>query len=81
MKKISSGGHTIESVEEYDMSKQPLKKELYNELLGKNIDITYYGMINPSDKKSVFTDLCKGGHIESISKIKNFKLLSLAGAY
>ena len=81
MKKISSGGHTIESVEKYDMSKQPLKNELYNELLSKNMDITYYGMINPSDKKSVFTDLCKGGHIESISKIKNFKLLSLAGAY
>ncbi|MBN3490662.1 threonine--tRNA ligase [Acholeplasma equirhinis] len=28
-----------------------------------------------------FTDLCRGGHVPSTSYIKNFKLLSLAGAY
>lgn len=28
-----------------------------------------------------FTDLCRGGHVASTSKIKNFKLLSVAGAY
>src|SRR5690606_21623817 len=28
-----------------------------------------------------FTDLCRGGHVPSTSHIKNFKLLSLAGAY
>lgn len=28
-----------------------------------------------------FTDLCRGGHVYSTSKIKEFKLLSVAGAY
>jgi len=28
-----------------------------------------------------FTDLCRGPHLKSTGKIKNFKLLSLAGAY
>ena len=28
-----------------------------------------------------FTDLCRGGHVASTSKIKEFKLLSVAGAY
>ncbi|MBS1712720.1 MAG: threonine--tRNA ligase [Armatimonadetes bacterium] len=32
-------------------------------------------------KEHVFIDLCRGPHIENTKEIKNFKLLSIAGAY
>ncbi|MDR3111730.1 MAG: threonine--tRNA ligase [Elusimicrobiota bacterium] len=32
-------------------------------------------------KSGNFTDLCKGPHIENTQELKNFKLLSIAGAY
>jgi len=42
-------------------------------------------MMSNSDKASIklasFADLCKGPHVEKISEIKAFKLLSIAGAY
>ena len=81
MKKIVSGGYRIEKVDSINLANQPYKTELIKQFKSEGKEITYYGMINPSNKKSVFTDLCAGGHIESVSKIKNFKLLSIAGAY
>ena len=59
----------------------PYKTELINEFKTKNEPITYYGIIDPQTKKSIFTDLCKGGHLASIGEIQHFKLLSVAGAY
>ena len=48
------------------------KLELINDLVDGNITIYTQGN---------FTDLCKGPHIPSSSKIKAIKLLSVAGAY
>ncbi|NQZ65962.1 MAG: threonine--tRNA ligase [Mycoplasmatales bacterium] len=81
MKKIASGGYKIEKTNSINLANQPYKLELKNEFEKDGKEITYYGMINPSNGESIFTDLCAGGHIDSISSIKNFKLLSLAGAY
>ena len=51
------------------------KKELIEEHSSKNEVISLYTSGN-------FTDLCRGGHIENPSEeLKNFKLLSIAGAY
>lgn len=50
----------------------PYKIELIKDLEGQVIT-TY--------TQGAFTDLCRGGHVEHTGLIKNFKLLSLAGAY
>ena len=82
MHKIVSGGFTMEQVEEVDLSHQPFKQELIKEFTEQGKEITYWGMIHPASKKSLFTDLCKGGHYEKGAKgLKHFKLLSTAGAY
>ncbi len=81
MKKIVSGGGKIKKVGAINLNDQPYKKELKKEFENQGKKITFYGIINPSNNKSIFTDLCAGGHIDSISKIKNFKLLALTGAY
>jgi threonyl-tRNA synthetase len=81
MKKIISGGYKVLKIDDYDISKQPYKKELKENFESQGKTITYYGLINPSNQSSLFTDLCAGGHIDSVNKVKNFKLLSLAGAY
>ena len=81
MKKIAAGGGKIQKVGAINLTNQPYKKELKEEFEKAKKEITFYGIINPSTNKSIFTDLCAGGHIDSIAKIKNFKLLSLAGAY
>ena len=51
----------------------PYKVELINDLPEDEV-ITVYTQAD-------FTDLCRGGHVASTSKIKEFKLLSVAGAY
>lgn len=51
----------------------PYKVELINDLPEDEV-ITVY-------TQGDFTDLCRGGHVASTSKIKEFKLLSVAGAY
>jgi threonyl-tRNA synthetase len=51
------------------------KLELIDELEKNGEAITFY-------KSGDFIDLCRGGHIENPSEsLKNFKLLSIAGAY
>jgi len=53
----------------------PYKLELIDELVKKKHDITFY-------ESGKFLDLCKGGHTKSPKEdLKNFKLLSVAGAY
>ena len=51
---------------------EPYKVELINELPDDAISIYEQGD---------FADLCRGPHVSSTSKIKTFKLLSIAGAY
>ena len=51
----------------------PYKVELINDLPEDEV-ITVY-------TQGAFVDLCRGGHVASTSKIKEFKLLSVAGAY
>ncbi|HPJ23278.1 MAG TPA: threonine--tRNA ligase [Bacillota bacterium] len=54
-------------------SDDPYKLELINEL-PESEEISIY-------KQAHFTDLCRGPHLPGTKWIKNFKLLSLAGAY
>ena len=54
--------------------KQTLKKELIEEL-PESEKITFYDMGN------VFTDLCKGPHVENTGECGPFKLVKVAGAY
>ncbi len=53
---------------------QDYKTELINELPDSE-EISFY------DLGTLFTDLCKGPHIDKISKIGAFKLIRVAGAY
>lgn len=53
----------------------PYKLELIDEIVSKGEPVTLY-------KSGEFEDLCRGGHVENpASDLKNFKLLSVAGAY
>ncbi len=52
---------------------EPYKVELINDLPEDSI-ISFY-------KQGDFVDLCAGPHMQSTGKVKNFKLMSLAGAY
>lgn len=54
-------------------SEDPYKLELIN-AIPENENVTLY-------TQGEFTDLCRGVHVPSTSKIKEFKLLSTAGAY
>jgi threonyl-tRNA synthetase len=79
MKKIASQNSKIErAVLSYDealefFKEDPYKVELIKDL-PKDEEISIYS-------QSHFTDLCRGPHIPGTKWIKNFKLLSLAGAY
>ena len=79
MKKISSQNSKIErEVLSYEEALEffkddPYKVELITDL-PKDEEISIY-------KQSHFTDLCRGPHLPGTKWIKNFKLLSLAGAY
>ena len=69
------------STYKYDVKNQPYKAELIKEFKAEGKKITYYSIYDPKTKQDLFVDLCAGGHIDEIKKIKHFKVLSLAGAY
>lgn len=79
MKKIISENHTIErqvlSVDEAKslFEHDPYKLELID-AIGDEEEVTVY-------RQGEFVDLCRGIHVPSTSKLKSFKLLSVAGAY
>ena len=79
MKKLASQNSKIErAVLTYEEALEyfkddPYKVELIQEL-PKDEEISIY-------QQSHFTDLCRGPHLPGTKWIKNFKLLSLAGAY
>ncbi len=81
MQKLVAGGYKVSKVDTADMKNQPFKQEAIKDLEATGADISYYGLVNPSNDESIFTDLCLGNHLDSIGKLKHFKLLSLAGAY
>ncbi|MBQ7578263.1 MAG: threonine--tRNA ligase [Synergistaceae bacterium] len=78
MRKISGAG---EKVTREDMTKDdalkffandPYKTELITELEADTVSVY---------KQGEYADLCRGPHVPDASKIHNFKLLSIAGAY
>ncbi len=79
MKKIVQENNPIERLvltkeEALELFKEdPYKIELITELPADEV-ITAY-------RQKDFTDLCRGPHVPSTGKIKEFKLLSVAGAY
>jgi len=79
MKKIASQNSKIErGILSYEealefFNDDPYKLELIRDL-PKDEEISIY-------QQSHFTDLCRGPHLPGTKWIKNFKLLSLAGAY
>ena len=63
-----------EALEMFEKESQDYKVELINDLPEDEL-ITLYKM------GDVFTDLCRGPHLESTKKIKAVKIKSIAGAY
>ncbi|VEU70526.1 threonine--tRNA ligase [Mycoplasmopsis glycophila] len=83
MKRLASRNLVMKkvSIDEYDFTNKPYKKELYDELVAKGAEITFYALVDPLSNETIFVDLCAGGHVEDTKHIKNLKLLNLAGAY
>lgn len=50
----------------------PFKLELIDQIPGDTVGIATQGN---------FSDLCRGGHVASTGKLKNFKLLGISGSY
>ncbi len=61
-----------EALEMFKKTNQPFKLELIEELGDQTITVFSQGK---------FSDLCRGPHVQDSGAIKNFKLLSVAGAY
>ena len=59
---------------------QRLKTELIEEL-PEDATITFYDLKDPRTREVLFTDLCKGPHIDDLSKVGAFQLARVAGAY
>ncbi len=80
MKKLVKKAHKFERknlsiAEAKEMFKDDeYKLELISKIEDKGEDISIYS-------QGDFVDLCRGVHMSDISKIKNFKLTSIAGAY
>ncbi|VEU59275.1 threonine--tRNA ligase [Mesomycoplasma neurolyticum] len=83
MHKLASGGYKMQQSfgENYNFNDKPFKKELYNEIINRGETATFYSLLNPSNNQILFEDLCVGSHVENVSQLKHFKLISLAGAY
>jgi len=78
MRKISGAGEKVfrEDLPKEDALKlfanDPYKTELISEIDASTVSIY---------KQGEYADLCRGPHVPDASKIHNFKLLSVAGAY
>ena len=62
-----------EALKLMDEKEEPYKKELINDL-PEDEELTFF-------KQGDFMELCAGPHVSYTSKVKAFKLLSVAGAY
>ena len=83
---IKNSGNFTHEIVSYEKAKEIFKDnkyklELIDEIHARGEDITLY-TIN-FNNKTTFTDLCRGGHVESLSDIdmESFKLDKIAGAY
>jgi threonyl-tRNA synthetase len=63
-----------DAVDRLKAAQQPYKVELAEEFAGDGKDLTFY---HTGD----FSDLCRGGHVDSTKDIGAFSLTSIAGAY
>ena len=85
-----------QAIEWAKTSEQPYKEELLNDLkragttVAKDLDADELGTITEGDShvdnvsfyvNGDFTDLCRGPHVESTSKVGAYKLMRVAGAY
>ena len=80
MKKLAKDGkrlvrHELSKAEALEMFKDdPYKIDLIERMDEDNTVISCYS-------QGDFTDLCRGGHVETLKECKNFKLLKFSGAY
>lgn len=77
-KKLAFSGEKLTAAQAKEMFKdQPFKVELIEEFSKDSKELTAY------HTGDVFTDLCRGGHVENTGQINagSFKLTHLAGAY
>ena len=80
MKKLAKDGkrlvrHEISKAEALDMFKDdPYKIDLIERMDEEEQVISCYS-------QGDFTDLCRGGHVDTLKECKNFKLLKFSGAY
>ena len=80
MKKLAKDGkrlvrHELTKQEALDMFKDdPYKIDLIERMDEENTVISCY-------TQGDFTDLCRGGHVDTLKECKNFKLLKFSGAY
>ncbi|MBC8019536.1 MAG: threonine--tRNA ligase [Verrucomicrobia bacterium] len=63
---------SAEAIKKFEGMGEPYKKELIEGIGAETVSLYTQGG---------FTDLCRGPHVPSTSRIKVFKLLSIAGAY
>ncbi len=63
---------SADAISKFDAMGEPYKKELIEGIGAETVSIYTQG---------AFADLCRGPHVPSTSRIKAFKLLSIAGAY
>ncbi|MGD0586945.1 MAG: threonine--tRNA ligase [Oryzomonas sp.] len=63
---------SAEAVRMFEAMGEPYKTELINDIGAETVSVYTQGG---------FADLCRGPHVPSTSRIKAFKLLSIAGAY
>jgi threonyl-tRNA synthetase len=80
MKKLAKDGkrivrHEVTKEEALEMFKEdPYKIDLIERMDEENTVISCYS-------QGDFTDLCRGGHVDTLKECKNFKLLKFSGAY
>ena len=80
MKKLAKDGkrlvrHELSKEEALEMFKDdPYKIDLIERMDEENTVISCYS-------QGDFTDLCRGGHVDTLKECKNFKLLKFSGAY
>ena len=79
MKKLAKDGkrivrHELSREEALDMFKDdPYKIDLINNMPEDEVISCY--------SQGDFTDLCRGGHVDTLKECKNFKLIKFSGAY
>jgi threonyl-tRNA synthetase len=82
MRQIAEGNHAFKGQEHtpdesrvyWNQRGEKYKLELLDGIVARGEKVTHY-------THDTFTDLCRGGHLDSTKGIRHFKLLSVAGAY